>query len=599
MLLRISTLAVLLAAATPVAALDLEVRVSGGGATVSDLTAVDFTVQDGGARTVTASRYVSDLSELKIYIAVQTSGTDFPRVRQALEAFLSEDLPEGVEISLGGAPFSADRDVLLGYLEAGANAGKNAPSSGLVRIWDTGRAYQIQGDPGLAPFATLAAQLAAVPGHKAVALFRPDIRLDRQGLDVTPTARIRQSRENFDSDVARSQETLDRLGTVALFSRTRFYPANSASDSSMNQPGLNRIATTTEGRPLLGTNDPIQVFDLILEDARNYYVLTYDPGLEGEGRRRSIKVGAGDKSIKVRAAKGYLDIEGLASLGAPQVSLLDLDAAGGDLPIEVSHVFFRGAGGKPLCISTAAAEAASLEAVAAGKGKSVDVEVTVAGGAKAFDGSWTDLGRQGVRRVFAAKAFAAAQKKGGAPIEATLSATLAAAGRQELKTVLRDEASKRYGVSEQGVAVPDFSRPLATSTLLLTRRAVEIDKKSQTPPWGDLLDYDKTRFTPEASRVFRVGETILFTYRLYNPTPAMLQHSPEPQIALLLGDDQLDAFTLQAESRVAPGGEEIQYMGALRTDDLEPGDYVILSAVPGREDERQPYVEAKFKLAKK
>ncbi len=74
---------------------------------------------------------------------------------------------------------------------------------------------------------------------------------------------------------------------------------------------------------------------------------------------------------------------------------------------------------------------------------------------------------------------------------------------------------------EQNLAVPDFSLPLETSTLLLTRRATEIKAGLADEPWGDLLDYGETQLIPESTRTFNIGETILFTYRLYNPPQAL------------------------------------------------------------------------------
>ena len=176
---------------------------------------------------------------------------------------------------------------------------------------------------------------------------------------------------------------------------------------------------------------------------------------------------------------------------------------------------------------------------------------------------------------------------------------LPSAGWQEWKLALRDETASTHGIDEQRLWAPDFSKPLATSTMLLTRRAVEAGGKTDAEPWGELLDYGKTRFVPESAREFRASETVLFTYRLYNPTQAMLAEAPAPQVALLRNDEQIGDFQVSSESRILDGKKEIQYMGALRTDNLEPGEYIILSAVPGRNDERQPYVEAKFRLVAK
>ncbi len=74
---------------------------------------------------------------------------------------------------------------------------------------------------------------------------------------------------------------------------------------------------------------------------------------------------------------------------------------------------------------------------------------------------------------------------------------------------------------------------------------------------------------------------------------------PPVQLEVLKDEVQLEQAQAQGENRVVEGKSEIQYLGALRTDNLDPGQYLILSAVPGRDDARQPYVEAAFTLVKK
>jgi VWFA-related protein len=582
-----------------VSALELEVRVSGEkGSPIQNLEKLDFSIQDGGTKSIDSFRFVGDASETKIYVAVEASPNDFPRVKQAIESFVSSDIPTGVEISLGGTPFTSDREVLKGYIATGIDLHTKTPGGGLPRLWNVGTLNQVQGDAALAPYIELAAHLSGVPGKKAVALFRPDLRLDRQGLDTRATAPRRQNRKvALGADVVRSQQVLDQLQTVALFSRSSFYPAYTGQDNSMNQPGLNSLAQSTSGRALLGTNDPKLIFDMILEDAGDYYVLGYSPELQGKNARHSVKVSVSRKGTKVRAARSYLDIEGLGSVPTPTQSPLELSSDDASLPVQVAYAFFRGDDGKPLMIATAGVDGKAVEGAASGKGVSVDL--TAAGGVRSGTAEWSASETRRVRRVFDKKGFAAAQKKGGVAIDVSFTLTMPAAGWHEWKLALRDENATKHGIDEQRLWAPDFAKPLATSTMLLTRRAVEAGGKTPVEPWGELLDYEETRFVPESGREFRAGETVLFTYRLYNPPQDMLGQAPEPQIALLRDEEQIGDFQVSSESRIVDGKKEIQYMGALRTDNLEPGEYIILSAVPGRNDERQPYVEAKFRLVAK
>ena len=395
-----------------VSALELEVRVSGEkGSSVQNLEKLDFSIQDGGSKSIESFRFVSDASETKIYIAVEASPNEFPRVQQAIEGFVSSDLPSGVEVSLGGTPFTSDRELLKGYIAAGLELLKQTPSGGLPRLWNIGTLNQVQGDAAISPYLELAAQLAGVPGKKAVVLFRPELRLDRQGLDVRSTQPIRQNTEiALGSDVAHSQKAVERLQTVALFSRSSFYPAYTGQDNSINQQGLNSIAEATNGRPLLGTNDPKLIFDMVLEDARDYYVLGYSPELRGNNTRRSIKVSVARKGTNVKVAKNYLDIKGLGSVPKPTQSPLELSSDTSTLPLQVAYAFFRGDDGKPLMIATAGVDGKVLEGADSGKGVAVDL--TAAGGVRSGEMAWAASETRRIRRVFDKKGIRRRQEKG-------------------------------------------------------------------------------------------------------------------------------------------------------------------------------------------
>ena len=102
--------ALMFLSASPLLPLEVEVRVTGDNREpVRGLQQEDFSIRDGGDRTIETFAFVDDPATTKLYIAVQTPANQFPRVRQAIEAFLDSGLPEGMEVSMGGAPFTADR----------------------------------------------------------------------------------------------------------------------------------------------------------------------------------------------------------------------------------------------------------------------------------------------------------------------------------------------------------------------------------------------------------------------------------------------------------------------------------------------------------
>lgn len=596
-------LAIVFALLIPAAAgaqslLELEVRATQKDAPVTDLKQVDFSLREAGKpKAVESIEYVETPAETKLYIGLEAPATDFPRIQQAIERFVTDDLPEGMEVSMGGAPFTSDRTLLAEYVGKGVALPSETPDAGLPKLWGSGAQFELQGEAALARYIELAARLQAVPGRKAVILFRPDLGTSRQGLDFRTTQQNAQDRENIDVDFTRTERTLDKLGAVALFSRTTFYPAYSSQSQGINQQGLAQIAAATGGKPTLGTGDPAVAFKTVLDDASDYYVLGFKPTLTGKGNPRSLKVEVDRKGVDLRHARSFLDIEGLGTAPAATVSALDVDGEASLTTVSQYYVF-RGSDGKPLLLFTAGADLQQLEAEESGKG--FEVGLTLAGGFSDGDGGWAAREQRTVRQVFAKKPFQKAQKDGGVLVD--VSAVLRpATGEQDWKLVLRDENSGKFGLDERRFLVPSFTLPLDTSSMVVTRRAVPIES-AEAQPWGELLDYGESRFIPESSTNFTIGDTVLFTYRLYGPPAAMLQGEPEVQVALLKDEAQLDAFEWQGSAQVvegAGGAKEIQYMGAIRTNGLEPGNYLILSAVPGREDARQPYIEGAFTLQKK
>jgi|GEM_PF-3410891 len=578
--------------------LELEVRATQKDAPVSDLKQINFTLKEAGkAKEIESIEYIEEPTETKLYIALEAPATDFPRIQQAIERFVADGLPAGMEVSMGGAPFTSDRALLSQYASMGVALASQSPDSGLPKLWGSGAQFELQGEAALSRYIELAARLQTVPGRKAVLMFRPDIQTTRQGLDFRTTEQTAQNRENIDVDFTRTEQTLNRLGAVALFSQTTFYPAYSAQAGGMNQQGLAQIASATGGKAVLGTSDPAVAFKMVLDDARDYYVLGFKPTLTGKGNPRSIKVDVDRKGVRLRHAKSFLDIEGLGAAPAEATSALDADGDSELSTISQYHVF-RGDDGKPLLLFTGGADLQELEAKEAGKG--FEVSLTLAGGFSDGAEGWSVKQQRTVRQVFAKKPFQKAQKDGGVLVDVS-AVVRPSPGEQDWKLVLRDENSGKLGIDQRKFLVPSFTLPLDTSSMVVTRRAVPIEG-AEAQPWGALLDYGESRFIPESSTEFTVGDTVLFTYRLYGPPAALLQGEPQVQVALLKDEAQLDSFEWQGSAQVvegAGGAKEIQYMGAIRTNGLEPGSYLILSAVPGRDDARQPYIEGAFQLKKK
>lgn len=577
--------------------LELEVRERGEDPPGS-LTENDVDIRfDGKEAAVRGLRYVEGLAETKLYIGAEAPAQDFSIIERAMKTLVDE-LPEGLEVSIGGAPFTADRAELRAALALGVELAGRTPDAGLEKIWDFGQAYRIQGKPVLSRYALLASQLARIPGQKRVVIFRPSLELRQDGLDTREmNIRTGQLRQN-DADMLRNEDDLYRLGTIAALSRVRFYPSNASTGStSLDDQGLTSVARHTGGDPALGTGDPAEAVRIALAHLPGYYVATFDGELEGKGGRKSLKAEVRGKGGDAKFARDFLlDAPGLEGLGEAPEDLLSLAAADASLAVRAEHWVFRGADGRPMALISAGAPAAAVQSAKDGKG--VAVVLALGAGFKNAEG-WSSLALRVTRRVFDRKAFEKAQKEDGVTVDVAAMGALPGPGIYAWKTVLKDEESGAFGVLETEVGTHDLSRPMATSDVLITRVAVPVNPDLTEEPWGDLLDFGGSRLLPEPTREFRVGEPLLFTYRLYNAPAQMIANPPPVQLALFRNDQQLESFEGQGQLRVIEGKAEIQYVGEIQTKGLDPGDYLILSAVPGREDERQPYVEGAFRLVKK
>lgn len=588
-----------LGGAASAGALELEIEVrEGGEGPPGELAPTDIQIQFGGKEAaVTKLRYVEGLSETKLYIGAEMPAQDFPLIEAALEEMI-EKLPAGVEVSLGGAPFTSDKAKLREVLALGVEIPGKTPDAGMVEIWDFGQGYRIHGRPILDKYTLLASQLARVPGQKRVVMYRESLELRQDGLDTRDmnirTGSVRQN----DADMLRNEDDMQRLGTIAAVSRVRFYTSNSSTNvAAMNDHGLNSVAGHTGGKPLLGGGNPADVLRVALEDLPGYYVATFDAELKGNGARRNLKAQVRRKGSDAKFARSFLiDLPGLESIGAATEDLLAKEAVDATLEIQSQQWVFRGPDGKPMVIVCAGAPASALEGANADKG--VAVELSLGAGYKNAAG-WSTEAQRRSRQVFDRKAFGNAQKKGDVTVDVAASGALPGPGMHAWKTVLKSESDGAFGVIETEVGAHDLSRPMSTSDVLITRRAIPIKPDTPAEPWGDLLDFGGMRLIPESTRELKVGEPVLFTYRLYNAPAEMIQNPPPVQLALFKDEQQLESFDGQGQSRVIEGSSEIHYVGSIETKGLEPGEYLILSAVPGREDERHPYVEGAFRLVKK
>ncbi|MCP5112088.1 MAG: VWA domain-containing protein, partial [bacterium] len=301
--------------------LEVEVRATGrDGKPVPDLEIADFTLTDDGQpREIATLDFVG--TPLKntgtqpapsrpltwVYIATEVDDAEVPQVRTAVERFLQQQFHPGLMVSIGGTPFTNNRDRLQ-------------PAVDVV-----GRGSFVGEDPAkklaLNHYLALINDLGKRRGKKIIVLFRSQLRINVRNL--MQLNRIREAalrhRVSIYTMHSRGLESAAQLRRLPLASSSRdvteLHRANQARYS--NRIGLKILAERTGGRAIANTNNFGAVFDAVLEDTQSYYLLGYYPPSGGKpsggkpsgntpgGKFRKIDVKVRRPGVKLQATRGY------------------------------------------------------------------------------------------------------------------------------------------------------------------------------------------------------------------------------------------------------------------------------------------------------
>jgi len=615
--------AALLAAASfaAVEEMAIEVRVTADGKPVPDLTAADFTVKENGKRQqVTAAEFISaparpsrpvEGQPVWVYVALQIRPQEWKRVKEGIQKFIDEELRPELQISLGGAPFTADAGELSKILEEGPAAG-----GGLPALWEiSDNQVTLQGRLALSRYRAIVRALSLKPGKKVLVLFRHGLSIEQEqeigssgpGISESRIMRTQRGQPGMtvyvpDEDPARNQMYLQRLTSEAVRNRVTIFVADTSGVESIagrGQLGVLQLAESTGGH-VVYSNDRSAVFEKVSETASGYYLVRYRPSdTRQRGRWRRITVAVNRNGVDVRAPSGYLESKPFKdmselerSLHLQQALLFEGEKTG--FPVGFSHALFRSPEGRPALVYALGTHPRNLKGKKSGKG--VELAYTVAvqltdpatGQVAAYD-------ERVSRQVFRKEALEAAEADENVMVE-TASLLEVPPGKYRLRALVRDERTGAVGAMAQEVEIPDFTAPLSAGTILLTRRGVMGEARGPAqPPIGEFLDIGQWRLTPECGRVFHAGDPVFLLYDVYNATDELLQSPPPLQLALER-DGQQVTFQGAGQPVALAGERKIRYIAALNTQGLAPGTYQVFAGVPA-ENGGITELQARFTLA--
>jgi len=147
-------------------------------------------------------------------------------------------------------------------------------------------------------------------------------------------------------------------------------------------------------------------------------------------------------------------------------------------------------------------------------------------------------------------------------------------GAYQLRVALRDQASERVGSSTQFVDVPDMKkRRLEISGIMLNATPGDQTQRNQT----DLSYFDPSNSA--AVRHFRQGETMRYSFVIYNPHLDPATGQPQLQTQLRIFRDGQPVFTGRTQRFTLNNPPDITRLSAASAmklgADMSPGEYVL------------------------
>jgi VWFA-related protein len=152
-------------------------------------------------------------------------------------------------------------------------------------------------------------------------------------------------------------------------------------------------------------------------------------------------------------------------------------------------------------------------------------------------------------------------------------------GAYQLRVALRDQASERVGSSSQFVEVPDMKkRRLELSGILLNSTPATAQAPTSLP--SDQMDLSTVDSANSAAvRYFRQGETMRYSFAIYNPRLDPATGQPQLQTQIRVFRDGQPVFTGRAQRFALSNPPDLTRLSAASAiklgADMTPGEYVL------------------------
>jgi VWFA-related protein len=680
---------------------NIEARVSENGEPIRDLTRDDFILKEGGeeqeiaffyyvdapaslepeierpgknspspelpednnvsgidAESIPATESVAEESLDPSWIHLVTEAADpveFKRTAAAIRKFVQEEMQPGFYVSLGGMPFTDNREILLSTLDRmegkpfGSGSGIDpslihvqdleimrdialsipfAPDiesiedalqttavfdgpidrAPVIGVETVNRQIRFFGELALMRYMDLVERMALLPGRKSIVVFRNGLRLDHETTPVLDRLLSMAARNRV------SFYTVDSLGLDVIspvkdyrypmaWSRGRLEnylpdPMKETTRRREAEEGLVVLARETGGYAVLDNNNLGSIFTKVAEDAFSYYVLGYYPeNFTNGGRFRKIKVSLkDDRDYDITAIRGYSEPKKLRlqSRAERLVSLRKtLQSSGsGDLNVQVEPEVFAAPDGSPVLFVSAGVPVREFDLKKGTKQSRVEGEILI----QIVNSFSQKIPLYHSGRIKERFDNSRLHDKDGPFINYQTVLPLSP-GLYEIKVIIRDSRSGKHGMKSSSFLVQDFHSDSVPSSLLMTRYITSGSKvKKDSDDWhGRILSAGETGFYPQPDPEFRQGEIVHVLYHLYHPTAEDREWAKKGmQIGIYIDDAPVSGVAAFGQAFIDCEEDVIRYSAMIDTSTLGPGEYSFFALLPNYKQRNIPHLEEDF-----
>ncbi len=579
------------------------------------------------------------------------------RTTRAIRGFIQEEMQPGFYVSLGGMPFTDNKNMLLSILdrlegkpygpgsgidpsmlhlddlETMRNIAQSIPfAPDIIAIEDAlqttavfdgpielappigvetvNRQIRFFGELAMLRYMDLVERMALLPGRKSIVVFRSGLRLDNE-----------------------TQPLLDRLLSMAVRNRVSFYTADSLGLDVISpvkdiryplawshgprekylpdpmaettrrreaEEGLVVLARETGGYAVLDNNDIGSILSKVAEDSFSYYVLGYYPeNFTNNGRFRKVEVSLKDnQDYDVTAIRGYAEPKKLRlqSRAERLVSLRKSlqESKPGDLDIQVAPEIFADPDGNPVLFVSVGALASDFDLRKGTRESRVEGEILIqVMGRLSQKIPLYHSGR--LEESYDNNLFSEAS---GPSINYQTVLPLSP-GQYELRAIVRDSRSGKYGVKEVSFLVNNFHGVSVPSSLLMTRYTTSSGQKGPgSDDWHRMvLSAGGTGYYPQPRPEFKQGEIIHVLFNLYHPTAEDREWANKGmQIGIFRESQPVTGIRAQGQAYMDSEEEVIRFSAMFDTSSLGPGEYSFMALLPNYEKRKVPHLEEVFSV---